>query len=198
MKCLARMFVWWPGITCDIETTVKKCPECQKYQASPAAAPLLPWQWPTRPWSRLHIDFAGPFMNHMFLIVIDSHSKWLEVHVMPSITVTATIKCLRGIFAQCGLPERIVSDNGPTFISAEFKQFLQKNGIQHSMPPPYHPASNGLAERAVKTFKSGVKKLSGDIHTRLARFIAFLPNRPLMCRQRNCCLVADHAQPWIY
>lgn len=171
MKRLARMFVWWPGITEQIESTVKKCPECQKNQQNPPLAPLLPWKWPTRPWSRLHIDFAGPFLNNMYLVLVDSHSKWMEVHVMPSITASATIKCLRGIFAQFGLPERIVSDNGPTFTSGEFQQFLLKNGIQHTTPPPYHPASNGLAERAVRTFKTGVQKLSGDIHTKIARFL---------------------------
>ena len=171
MKRLARMFVWWPRITYDIEATVKKYPECQKNQPSPALAPMIPWHWPTRPWSRLHIDFAGPFLNHMYLILVDSHSKWIEVHVMSSITASATVQCLRGIFAQFGLPERIVSDNGPTFTSQEFQQFLHKNGIHHTTPPPYHPASNGLAERAVKTFKAGVKKLTGNIHTRIARFL---------------------------
>ena len=171
MKRLARMFVWWPGIIQEIEATVKKCPQCQKNRANPPLAPLMPWHWPTRPWSRLHIDFAGPFQNNMYLVLIDSHSKWIEVHVMPTITASATIKCLRGIFAQFGLPERIVTDNGSTFTSQEFKQFLRKNGIQHTTPPPYHPASNGLAERAVKTFKEGVKKLTGDMHTRIARFL---------------------------
>ena len=70
---------------------------------------------------------------------------------MSSITASATVQCLRGVFAQFGLPECIVGDNGPTFTSQKFQQFLHKNGIQHTTPPPYHPASNGLAERAVKT-----------------------------------------------
>ena len=89
MKRLARMFIWWPKITQDIEA--KKCPECHKNQPSPSLAPLIPWHWPTRPWSRLHIDFAGPFLNHMYLILVDSHSKWIEVHVMSSITASATV-----------------------------------------------------------------------------------------------------------
>ena len=73
MKRLARMFVWLPRIMQDIEATVKKYSECQKNQPSPSLA--IPWHWPTRPWSRLHIDFAGPFLNHMYLILVDSHSK---------------------------------------------------------------------------------------------------------------------------
>ena len=114
---------------------------------------------------------------------------------MSSITASATVQCLRGIFAQFGLPERIVSDNGPTFTSQEFQQFLHKNGIQHTTPPPYHPASNGLAERAGKTFKAGVKKLTGNIHTRIARFLfnyqsttGVSPVELLMgCRLRSAC-----------
>ena len=78
MKSLARMFVWWPGLDSDIEQIVRKCEECQSVQSSPPLAPLHPWKWPTRPWSRLHLDFAGPLFGKMFLILIDPHSKWIE------------------------------------------------------------------------------------------------------------------------
>ena len=68
MKQLARTLVWWPGIDQDIENTVKSCAECQTNQSSPTETPLLPWQWPSRPWSRVHVDFMGPFMGHMILV----------------------------------------------------------------------------------------------------------------------------------
>ena len=51
MKSLARMYVWWPGISADIETLVRKCHACQQLQSDPAVAPLQPWSWPTRPWA---------------------------------------------------------------------------------------------------------------------------------------------------
>ena len=80
IKALARSYVWWPGIDSDLEARVKSCAECQQHQKQPAKAPLHPWQWPERPWSRLHIDYAGPcFGDKTFLIIIDAHSKWLEV-----------------------------------------------------------------------------------------------------------------------
>lgn len=113
-------------------------------------APLIPWKWPSRPWCRLHIDYAGPFLGHMWFLIIDAHSKWLEIFQMQSTTSTATIQCLRDTFARYGLPERIVSDNAPNFVSAEFSHFLKQNGIKHTTSVSYHPASNGLAERAVK------------------------------------------------
>ena len=89
---------------------------------------------------------------------------------MSSITASATIQCLRNIFAQFGIPENVVSDNGPTFTSMEFKQFLQRNGVRHITSPPYHPASNGLAERAVQIFKHSIAKLT-DRTNKIARFL---------------------------
>ena len=178
MKRLARTLVWWPGIDHDIEQKVKSCPECQINQASPPEAPLQPWRWPTRPWSRLHVDFAGPFMGHMFLILIDAHSKWIEAHSLPSITSTTTIQCLRRIFATFGLPDSLVTDNGPSFVSHEFEQSLQLNGIRHKTSPPYHPSSNGLAERAVQIFKRGMKKMKGSLQDRISRFLFAYRNTP--------------------
>ena len=163
MKGLARSYVWWPSIDQDIENMVRKCAACQEVRHAPEKAPLHPWEWPERPWSRLHLDFAGPFMGHMFLVVVDSHSKWTEVKMMQKITADKTISALREMFATHGLPDTVVSDNGPTFTSCEFKKFVQTNGIRHVLVSPYHPASNGLAERAVQTFKESMKKLSSSL-----------------------------------
>ena len=70
---------------------------------------------------------------------------------MSSTTVRATIDKLRYMFASYGLPEEIVSENGPHIVSEEFDMFLKKNGIKHTPIPPYHPTGNGSAERAVQT-----------------------------------------------
>ena len=95
----------------NLEEQVNSCQTCQLHQKSPAEAPLHPWEWPGHPWERLYIDYAGPFMGHMFLVVVDAYSKWLEVHTMQSTTSTATIEKLREIFATHGLPGTVVSDN---------------------------------------------------------------------------------------
>ena len=91
MKALARMYVWWPGINVDIEESVGGSYECQQNQSTPPAAPLNPWSWLTRPWSRLHLGFAGPFLGRMFLILIDAHSKWIEAYETASATSTVVI-----------------------------------------------------------------------------------------------------------
>ena len=93
----------------------------------------------------------------MFLVAVDAYSKWPMVVVMQSTTVSKTIEALRQLFAMAGLPEQIVSDNGSQFTSEEFAVFLKANGIRHIRSAPYHPATNGLAERFVQSLKQGLK-----------------------------------------
>ena len=83
----------------------------------------------------------------------------------------STITNLRRVFATHGLPEIIVSDNGPASVSEQFSTFLSRNGIRHIRSVPYHPSSNGLAERAVQTFKSAMKKSHIPHPVRLSRFL---------------------------
>ena len=99
MKSLARSYVWWPKKDYEIEEMVKKCQICQELRPTPLAAPLHPWEWPKQPWSRIHLHFAGPFMGYMFLIIIDSHSKWIDVQLMQSKSASKTIEKLRIVFA---------------------------------------------------------------------------------------------------
>ena len=173
MKSLARSHVWWPRMDADLEQKVKECSKCQQNQKLPPTAPLHPWDWPERPWARIHADYAGPFMGKMFLLMVDAHSKWLEVHIVNKATSQSTIEKMRATFATHGLPEMLVIDNGTAFTSTEFEAFLQKNGIRHVKSAPHHPATNGLAERAVQTFKAAMKKASTDtpIETRVSRFL---------------------------
>eukprot|EP00731_Ephydatia_muelleri_P037838 Em0575g5a len=84
---------------------------------------------------------------------------------------TLAIQALRRVFSTHGLPQILVSDNGAAFSSSEFQTFVARNGFKHVRSAPYHPATNGLAERAVQTVKDALKKTSGDIDTRLSRFL---------------------------
>ena len=173
MKSLARMHMWWPGMDKEIEKAVNSCEECQMQQSLPPVAPLQPWKWPTRPWTRLHIDFAGPMTGgKMILVVIDAHSKWIEAIPTNGATSAIVIEQLRTLFSQFGIPEVIVSDNGPCFASAEYASFLSSNGVKRILVAPYHPASNGLAERAVQIVKRGLKKvIDGSWQSRIARVL---------------------------
>ena len=91
---------------------------------------------------------------------------------MKTATALTTVQQLRTVFARFGVPESVVTDNGPQFIGVEFERFCKRNGIRHVKVAPYHPASNGLAERAVQTFKRGFEKFTeGTIEDRIARFL---------------------------
>ena len=143
-------------------------------QSNPKKAPLQTWEYPTRRWERIHVDFAGPFLGKMFLIAVDAYSKWCEVSIMTSSATSPTIEKLRCLFATHGLPEMLVSDNGPCFASDEFAVFVKRNGIQHTFTAPYHPSSNGQAERVVRTVKEAMKKLKdggGSLETKMHRFL---------------------------
>ena len=79
---------------------------------------------------------------------------------------------MRSSFATFGLPEILVTDNWTNFTNAEFEEFFKVNGIWHTRTAPYHLASNGLAKRAVQSFKLGMKKITaGSLETRVARFL---------------------------
>ena len=180
MKQIARSHVWWPKLDADLEALCKSCKVCQETCNSPAAAPLHPWIWPNKPWVRVHIDFMGPFLDRMFLVVMDAYSKWPEVVEMstgPSgVTAARIIEELRRIFTIHGLPQQIVSDNGPKFVSEQFTQFLWQNGIKHIKSSPYHPSTNGQTERFIQTLKKALKagKDEGFLKQRLADFCSVI------------------------
>ena len=113
------------------ERAVKLRTVCQNVRSSPTSVPLIPWEWQTHRFQRVHFDFCQRTSDH-FLQVVDRHSKWLEVKHMLSTTTDRTVEELRLIFAQHGLPEEGVSDNGPQFISNEFSEFMSKNGAKYT------------------------------------------------------------------
>lgn len=120
-----------------IEETVKACPECQQSQLSPLLLLCANGSGPLgHGHAYVHIDFTGPMDNLTFLVIIDAHSKWIELFKMNSTTATATIQVLRTVFARFGIPESIVSDNGPQFTLNEFTKFCYLNGIRHVRVPP--------------------------------------------------------------
>ena len=174
MKATARSYVWWPGLDAALEKVARDCQSCKANKSMPAVAPLHPWVWPSRPWQRVHIDYAGPFKGRNFFVLVDAHSKWPEVVELKSTTAAKTIEVLRTLFASYGLPEQVVSDNGSQFTSEEFADFMKGNHIKHIRSTPYHPSTNGLAERFVQTFKQAMRasEQSGrPFHHRLANFL---------------------------
>ncbi|XP_055684257.1 uncharacterized protein K02A2.6-like [Lutzomyia longipalpis] len=172
MKAFARSYVFWPGLDADIERKVRNCTDCASAARSPVKAHLSSWPLSSAPWQRIHLDYAK-FKGDNFLLVVDSYSKWPEIYKMSSTTSTQTISKLTEIFSRHGLPEIIVSDNGTQFVSAEFTNFCQSNGIEHIRTCPYSPSSNGQCERLVDTLKRSLEKQkSHNVDAALQKFLA--------------------------
>ncbi|UYV78128.1 hypothetical protein LAZ67_16000203, partial [Cordylochernes scorpioides] len=81
-KALARGLCWWPNMDKDIERLVSNCRICLSCSHDPPKTSVYPWIWPSRPWSRLHIDHAGPFQGKLFLVAVDAFSKWTEAKIV--------------------------------------------------------------------------------------------------------------------
>ena len=106
------------------------------------------------------------------LVAIDVYSKWPKVHVVNSTSAKQTIEKLQSVFAIHGSPVILVSDNGSPFQSEDFKSFVEANGILHRRVPPYHPASNRVAENMVKLVKKSLEKnkTSDSLQTNIQNF----------------------------
>lgn len=180
MQGLARTQCFWPGITHDIDNFVKNCESCATNAKSPIKDQLHPWPIPDKPWQRLHIDFAGPMNNDFFLVVVDAFSNWPEVVKMRSTTAEKTTEALDEIFSHWGPCRTLVSDNGPQFCSSTFKKFCNLYGIQHITSAPYHPQSNGRAEKFVDTLKRGLRKMGteGSVDQKLRTLLASYRRMP--------------------
>jgi len=158
-KCIRRAskVVWWPGMTLEIRELVKKCGICEERRIKPKE-PLICTPLPERPWWRLAVDLFE-FSQKSYVVVVDYYSRYISVHeLLDSSDSNAVIKKLEGLFTMLGIPNTIVSDNGPQFVSDAFKQFLRKWDIQHVTSAPKSPQSNGEAERAVQTVKGLMHK----------------------------------------
>jgi hypothetical protein len=160
----------------DIESVSKECYECSKFAIFPAKS-LSTWPDPHYIWSRLHMDFAGPFLNKKWLLILDSKSKFADIQDMgDSTNATSTINALEDCFTKYGYCDFAVTDNGPPFSSREFQEYLKERNIQHISIAPYHPSSNGLAERLVRSFKDSMKKLVDEGNTPKEALQIFLKN----------------------
>ena len=163
MKNLARRYCYWKNIDRDIEQLVRGCRSCAEVKDNPEKISNHHWEEPSSNFERIHIDYAGPFLGYNFLIVIDAKSKWPEVKILQSSPSSdSTIRMLKDIFSVHGLPQILVSDNAAIFKSNEFTKFCEEYGIIHKTIAPGHPATNGLAERNVKTLKQKLKSMINE------------------------------------
>lgn len=129
-KCRARALasVWWPGLS-----------------------------FPSRPWERLAADLFE-LAGKVYLIVVDYYSRWFEIRRLNDQSSSRVISVLKELFSTHGIPDIIVSDNGPQFSSDAFRLFTTEYDFIHVTSSPKYPRANGEVERAVRTVKALLRK----------------------------------------
>ena len=136
----------------DVKEYISRCETCMTFPSRQQKEPLLNHKIPDRPWAKIGTDLFQ-FENKEYLVTVDYFSNFFEVDRLCSTTSGAVVKKLKGHIARYGIPDEIVSDNGPQFDSEEFQAFAQSYGFRHTRTSPHHPQSNGKAESAVKQAK---------------------------------------------
>ncbi|UYV63431.1 K02A2.6-like [Cordylochernes scorpioides] len=160
-KNRAHEAIYWPGLDREIEEMVYKCRICQESQPSQRKEPLIPHEIADYPWQKVAIDFFY-LDQSVFIIIVDYYSSFPEVIKVASTSAKEILPVLKSTFARHGIPEIIITDNGPPFTSQDFTNFTNEWDIEHKTSSPGYPKSNGLVERMVQTVKKQLKKCRQD------------------------------------
>jgi hypothetical protein len=161
-KQLARDLVFWPGINSQIEDIVSRCASCQTFRNYQAKEPLIPLEAPSAPWSHIAIDLFT-YDELKFVILVDYYSEWFEFEELSQTTAPKVINSVRKVFATHGIPQKVLTDNGPPFNSHTWSKFADDYGFAHITMSPKHSQTNGLVERAVGIVKSMLNKGPQDL-----------------------------------
>lgn len=118
---------------------------------------MIPHEVKDHPWSKVGPDLFD-FNQRTYLVTVDYYSDFFEIDYLQGTTSRDVIYKVKAHFACHGIPDTVMSDNGPQFSSEEFKNFSKRWGFKHITSSPKHPQSNGMSESAVKTAKRLVKR----------------------------------------
>ena len=156
----ARRTVYWPKLQDDITEMIGRCSECQRHGNKKPRPPERQIS-ATRPMEILGMDLVQ-FQNQIALVTVDYFSGFLTYDTLDGESTEAVTKVLNSNFRKFGLPERIISDNGPCFRSDKFQRFCDQLEIGHITSSPHYHQSNGRAERAVETIEQILRKSASD------------------------------------
>ena len=201
-KTRGRTFLYWPGMSQDIETIVGRCHICLKLRARNPKEPLIPHDVPERPRQKVAADIMT-FKSRDYIVAVDSYSKYPKIALLENKIASNVIIHLKSNFARHGIPEEMMSDNMP-FASQEFTNFGRDWSIKLTTSSPNFPQSNGQNERAVQTLKRILKKADcegRDPYVALLEYrntpvagALFSPAQMLMSRMLRAKLPAISAQ----
>nr|XP_054755667.1 uncharacterized protein K02A2.6-like [Lytechinus pictus] len=154
----ARDCLYWPGMSAQMKEYVEKCETCSSYGQKQQKETLQQHDVPSQPWRKLGADIFQ-LDDKMYLVTVDYYSGFWEIDFLENTKASTVVKKMRSHFARQGIPQVVITDNGPQFTADTFKDFAKKcREFEHQTSSPYYPQSNGKAENAVKMAKSLLKK----------------------------------------
>ena len=180
-KRRARQCIYWPNMNNQIEQKIRQCGEGSKLLPSKPAEPLLPHVCPAKPWQKVGSDLFH-WAGKMYVIIVDYFSLWPEVYLLRKPDSTNVIHAIKEAFSQHGIPQELVSDNGPQYTSREFRLFKSQWQFVHTTSSPHYYQSNGLAECTVKAVKRLIKKCHRS-NQDILKGLLILRNTPIKCGQ---------------
>ena len=130
---------------------------CATYQNDQQKEPLISHKIPNRPWETVGCDILH-FDGRDYLCTVDYYSSYFEIDLLKDKTGKEVIHLLKKHFSTHGIPNKLMSDNGPPYGSYQFQQFMTSYDIEHVPSSPHYPQSNGKVENAVKIVKGLLKK----------------------------------------
>lgn len=155
----ARECVYWPRMNQEVSGMIAKCETCRTFEIAQQKETFVPHDIPKRPWSVVGTDlFTSPVGDEQYLITVNYYSNFWEVDRLEDSSSKTVIRKLKQNFARHGIPDKLISDNGPQYTSEYFRSFSRKWDFEHVTSSPGYPQSNGLAESAVKTVKKLIRK----------------------------------------
>ena len=176
----ARDVLFWPGMSAQINDFISKCSTCNEYWHRQCKEPLLNHPIPSRPWSKLAIDlFVYDSVN--YVVLVDYFSDFWEIAMLNNTMSTSIIGFCKQQFSRHGIPDILISDNGPQLKSSKFTKFTRTWQFTHVTTSPYHCQSNGKVESALKIVKSIIKKSQRDKFRDLWLSILDWRNTPTEC-----------------
>ena len=156
-KRLARESIYWPGMNAEIDNVVSSCEICQTNSNANTREKLQSHPIPSRPWQQIGTDLFE-WKGKPHLIIVDYYSRYPEVAELRDTKARTVIAKTKSIFSRHGIPDNVISDNGPQYSSDEYRQFSQDYDFQHTTISPRYPQSGGLHEKTVQTVKRILEK----------------------------------------
>ena len=167
IRAISSRYVW-KGMKKEVREWVKSCHACQSSKISRhTKSPLVEFPKPSRRFGDIHVDLVGPLPpsegKSYLLTVVDRFTRWPEaIPITNAHAITCARALLRTWISRFGVPNSIVSDQGPQFTSHLWKELHQVLGIQQNHTTAYHPQANGMVERFHRTLKAALKaRLTG-------------------------------------